>query len=474
MKIGEPRHERQHSVQGPPVDPPPYAALRLGGVALPRRSASAAGPATTELSGAVVAPGTFVVDSHVKKVQHPTGGVVGEILARDGDRVRAGDVVIRLDETVARANLAMVSKSLDELCGAPGPARGGAGRREGRSLPGCADDRARTRSGGRRTSCAASASCSTAGARPAPARSPSSRSASPSSQEQIDGTKLQASAKARRDRADPATSSIGVAGALEEEPRADHPRHLAQARGDAARGERGQLISTIAQAKGKISETELQIIQIDQDLRSEVSKELREVQAKIAELVERKVAAEDQLKRIDIRAPQDGIVHQSTVHTVGGVIGAGEPLMLVVPEGDELSIEVKVVAAGHRPAPAGARHGPAAVGLQPAHDAGDQGPGQRIAADLVTDERSGMSHYPVRIAFAEGEHDASARAKLLPGMPVEGLHPDGLPHGVLLPDEAARRQHGTGLQGRVIGSGRCGGDRIALNLPEASEGMPRA
>ena len=69
----------------------------------------------TELSGAVVAAGTVVVDSHVKKVQHPTGGVVGEILARDGDRVRVGDVVIRLDETVAKANLAMVVKSLDEL-----------------------------------------------------------------------------------------------------------------------------------------------------------------------------------------------------------------------------------------------------------------------------------------------------------------------------------------------------------------------
>ncbi|HYG63260.1 MAG TPA: biotin/lipoyl-binding protein, partial [Thermoanaerobaculia bacterium] len=69
----------------------------------------------TELSGAVVAPGQVVVDSHVKKVQHPTGGVVGEILVRDGDRVRAGDVVVRLDETVAKANLAMIDKSLDEL-----------------------------------------------------------------------------------------------------------------------------------------------------------------------------------------------------------------------------------------------------------------------------------------------------------------------------------------------------------------------
>src|SRR4029077_20249355 len=70
---------------------------------------------TTELSGAVVASGSLVVDTNVKKVQHPTGGVVGELRVRDGMRVKAGDVVIRLDETVTRANLAIVVKGIDEL-----------------------------------------------------------------------------------------------------------------------------------------------------------------------------------------------------------------------------------------------------------------------------------------------------------------------------------------------------------------------
>src|SRR4029434_1021833 len=70
---------------------------------------------TTELSGAVIAPGLLVVESDVKKVQHPTGGVVGELRVRDGDRVKAGQIVLRLDETQTRANLAVVTKSLDEL-----------------------------------------------------------------------------------------------------------------------------------------------------------------------------------------------------------------------------------------------------------------------------------------------------------------------------------------------------------------------
>ena len=71
--------------------------------------------AATNIAGAVVATGHFVVDSHLKKVQHPTGGVVGEILVRDGQRVTAGDVVMRLDATQTRASLAMVTKRLDEF-----------------------------------------------------------------------------------------------------------------------------------------------------------------------------------------------------------------------------------------------------------------------------------------------------------------------------------------------------------------------
>src|ERR1700732_4846767 len=70
---------------------------------------------TAQISGALIAPGSIVVDSNVKKVQHPTGGVVGELLARDGDLVKAGDVVVRLDDTVTKANLAIVTKNLDGL-----------------------------------------------------------------------------------------------------------------------------------------------------------------------------------------------------------------------------------------------------------------------------------------------------------------------------------------------------------------------
>jgi HlyD family secretion protein len=372
----------------------------------------------TELSGAVVAPGAVIVDSHVKKVQHPTGGVVGEIYARDGDRVRSGDVVIRLDETVARANLAMVSKSLDELAAHQGRLEAERDGAEEISF----SVALRTRLGEPEIADLLQSENRLFESRREARKGQKAQLKERISQlqEQIDGLDLQAAAKA--DEIQLIQSELSGVEQLWRKNLVPITRVTALKREETRlRGERGQLISNVAQAKGRISETALQIIQIDQDLRSEVSKELREVQAKVAELVERRVAAEDQLKRIDIRAPQDGYIHQSIVHTVGGVINAGEALMMIVPEADELSIEVKV--------------SPQDIDqLQPGLDtvlrlsAFNQrttpelkGRVSLIAADLVTDQRSGIQYYPVRVAFAEGERDRLGALKLVPGMPVEGL-----------------------------------------------------
>ncbi len=107
-------------------------------------------------------------------------------------------------------------------------------------------------------------------------------------------------------------------------------------------GERGQLVASTAASRGKIAETELQIIQIDREMRTEVGRDLAEIRGKWSELVEKRVAAQDQLKRIDLRAPQDGTVHQLTVHTIGGLVTPNEPAMLIVPLADQLLVEVRV------------------------------------------------------------------------------------------------------------------------------------
>jgi HlyD family secretion protein len=181
------------------------------------------------------------------------------------------------------------------------------------------------------------------------------------------------------------------------------------------------LIASAAQAKGKIAETALQILQIDQDLASEVAKELREVDGKIGEFVERKITAEDQLKRIDIRAPQDGTVFQLAVHTVGGVITAGDPIMLIVPEADNLSVEVKVnpqdidqlqlnQKAILRFSAFNARTTPEIEGIV-----------TRISADTSTDQRTGQTYYTIRISMPAEQIERLGNVKLLPGMPVEAF-----------------------------------------------------
>jgi HlyD family secretion protein len=359
-----------------------------------------------------------VVDSNVKKVQHPTGGVVGEIRVRDGDRVKAGDLVVRLDETVTRANLAVVTKGLDELA--------------------ARQDRLEAERDGR-TAINVHANLKARVADPEIARLVVGeqrlfelrreareglrlqlKERIEQLKEQIEGLKLQATAKADEIKLIQ-DELVGVQD-LWRKNLVPITRVTALRREETRlTGDRGQMISAIAQARGKISETELQIIQIDQDLRSEVAKELREVQAKSAELVERKVAAEDQLKRIDIRAPQAGIVHQLNVHTVGGVIAAGDLLMLVVPEADDLAIEVKVSPQDIDQLKIGQKAVLRLSAFNQRTTPEVNGEVKRIAADLLQDQTTGQSYYTARITMPDHEMTRLHGLKLLPGMPVEAF-----------------------------------------------------
>jgi len=190
---------------------------------------------------------------------------------------------------------------------------------------------------------------------------------------------------------------------------------------DAARlnGERAQYIASRAQAKGKITETELQIIQVDRDMVSEVSKDLRETNDKIGELIERKVTAEDQLRRIDIRAPQDGIVEQSTVHTVGGVITAGDAIMLIVPQADDLQVEAKVNPADIDKLQVGQKTLLRLSAFNQRTTPELNGVVSRVSPDVATDQRTGQSYYIIRISIPPDQLGHLGDAKLVPGMPVE-------------------------------------------------------
>jgi len=374
--------------------------------------------ATTELAGAVIASGLVVVDSNVKKVQHPTGGVVGELRVRDGDKVKAGDIVVRLDETITQANLAIVVKSLNELQARLARLEAERDNIDKIVFPGellgrGADaDVARTLAGEKnlfefRRSARAGQKAQL-------------RERIAQLKEEIQGLSGQTAAKKRE---------IELIGQELEGVRDLWRKNLVQIQRvtalerDAVRlgGELGQLMAAIAQAKGKISEIELQILQIDQDLRSEVAKDLREAQGKIAELVERKVAAEDQLKRIDIRAPQDGMVHQSTVHTVGGVIVAGEAIMVIVPQTDELTVESKLNPQDIDQVRIGQNAVLRFSSFNQRTTPELNGEVTRVSGDLTTDQRTGASYYTVRISLSEQELARLGGLRLIPGMPVEAF-----------------------------------------------------
>jgi HlyD family secretion protein len=384
-----------------------FLAIGLGGWA-----------STAEISGAIIAQGSLVVDSNVKKVQHPTGGVVGEVRVRDGDKVKAGDILIRLDETVTRANLAIVTKGLTELYARK--ARLAAERDGADSLAMPKELADRSDDPDVREALGSERKLFDLRRTARLGQKDQLQQRVKQLQEQITGLVAQQDAKSKEmsliDQELQGVRDLWAKNLVQFSRLTSLEREEAR-----LQGERGQLVAAAAEAKGKIVETGLQILQVDQEFTSDVAKELRETDSKIGEFVERKVTAEDQLKRTDIRAPQDGAVFQSTANTVGGVVTAGDPIMLIVPETDTLLVEAKVeprdieqVQIGQ---PVVLRFSAFNMRTTPEID----GTVVRVGADTSTDQRTGQSYYVVRIAMPVDEIKRLGDVKLTPGMPVEAF-----------------------------------------------------
>jgi HlyD family secretion protein len=372
--------------------------------------------ALTEISGAVIAPGKLVVDSNVKKVQHPTGGVVGDLKVKDGDRVKKGDVVVRLDETQARTSLAIVTKALDEMEARQARLEA---ERDGADKVSFPADLVARRGEPEVAQVMASEQ------RLFELRRSAREGQKAQLLEQIDqlrqqitGNEEQVAAKTKE--IDWNQQELGGVRGLWKDKLVPFSRVTTLER-DSARlhGERGALTASIAQAKGRISEIQLKILQIDEDLRTETGKELAEIRAKKAELTERRVAAEDQLKRIDLVAPQDGKIFQQAVHTIGGVIQAGEVLMLVVPDADELIIEAKVAPQDVDQIHVGQRAVVQFAAFNRRTTPELIGEVVGIGADITQDDRRNEAYYAVRIRISDKEMARLEGLQPMAGMPVE-------------------------------------------------------
>ena len=374
--------------------------------------------AATDLAGAVVATGHFVVDSNVKKVQHPTGGVVGEILVREGQRVTIGDVVMRLDATQTRANLAIVTKRLDEF--AVRRARLEAERDEAEAISFPADltgrmndpDIAQLITGERKLF-------------------ELRREARLGKKAQLHERVVQYEKEVRGLVAQEEAKVRGIAlierelkGVRElwEKGLVSIQRMMALEReGANLDGERERLVEAQAQSGGKIAETQLQIIQVDQDIPSEVAGNLRDIEGQTAEYIERRVSAEDQLKRIDLVAPESGLVHELVVHTVGGVISPADAIMLIVPDRDRLALEVQITPQDIDQIRMGQRAVLRMSAFNQRTTPELTGEVSRIAADLTQDQKTGLSYYVVRITVPPQELARLGKLTLVSGMPAEAF-----------------------------------------------------
>lgn len=372
--------------------------------------------ATTDLAGAVLAPGAVVVASNIKKVQHPTGGVVSQILVKNGDTVKAGDVVVRLDETVTRASLQVITKQIDELKGRV--ARLKAERDDAPTVVFPADIVARINEPdiaqiitGEQTLFESQTSTTKAQKRQLDERVEGFK-------QEITGNTAQAASKASETRL--IQKQLEALETLERQQLVSSDRMM-QMRREHARidGEMAQLAAAAGQSKGKIAEIEIQKLTLDSQGKADAVKDLREAEGKIIELTERRIAAEDQLKRVDIRSPADGIVDQMTVFTVGGVINTAEPLMMIVPQNDKLVVEAKIAphdidqARSHKKAvirfPAFNQR------TTPSLD----GTVASISAELTKEPQTGQQYYIARIKIDDAEMLRLGTLELVPGMPAE-------------------------------------------------------
>ncbi len=372
----------------------------------------------TEIVGAVIAQGSLVVETSLKKVQHPVGGVVSELAVRDGDRVKAGDVVMRIDATMTKANLAIIVKSLDQFTARKARLESERDRAGRVIFPQTLLDRA----GNGEVLAMMNAEQRLYENRKAVRESKKRQLEQRVRQlrDEISGMEAERAANLREqgmvDEELIRFRSLHERGLMEKSRLSTLERQATDIDGDI-----GRLMAGIAGVEAKISETALQILQIDEQWSEEVGSDLREMDARIGEYVERRVAAEDQLKRVDILAPQDGVVHQLSVHTIGGVVAPGEQIMMIVPEVDKLVVEVKVAPQDIDQIYYGQLTNLRFSAFNQKTTPEITGTVERISADVTVDQRTGTSFYLVRVATSQEQIKRLGEFSLMPGMPVEAF-----------------------------------------------------
>lgn len=372
--------------------------------------------ATSKLSGAVIGVGTVAVEGNVKHIQHREGGIVSDIDVRDGTPVVAGQRLIRLDDTVPRTNLAMISKQIGQLAALSMRLTAERDNAADLAVPAVIETTLDPAESVVNVQSERALFFARKGVLEGQKAQQQKRIAQ--LQQEADGLTLQRAARTEElhlvEQELTGVSSLHEKGLVPFSRLAELLRRQAQLSGD-----NGQLAADLARTETRRAETELQILQIDQDRRSEILTELRDVEHKIAELIQQQVAAKDQLRRIDILAPQDGIVHELTVHTLGGVVAPGETIMQIVPVSESLVVDARIHLADIDQIHIGQQVVLRFSAFNQRMTPEVSGTITTIAANLSSNPQTGEAWYSVRINIPKPELDRLGPLSLQVGMPVE-------------------------------------------------------
>ncbi len=369
--------------------------------------------AVAPLDGAAIAPGAVTVRSYKKMVQHLEGGIVSEILARDGDLVEEGQILLTLDDTQASSELQIVTAQRIAL-----------GAREARLIA--------ERDGLEQIFFPAELRRSDARAQQEieaqneifRARKTSNEGRIGILQQRIEQLENQvagmiASKESKELLADSYSQEMQETQTLLDQGFSELTR-LRQAERNFATytGEAAELTSNIAATEVQIGETRLQVLQLESDFRSEVVSELGDTQTRLQDANERITALTDIVRRTQITAPETGVVNGMQVHTIGGVIGAGTPIAEIVPASDELIIEASVspvdidrVSEGQDARIRFTTFGSRAPTIF--------GSVLSLSADAISDPNTGATYYLARVDVDPTSVADLGNLALLPGMPAE-------------------------------------------------------
>lgn len=374
---------------------------------------------TARIAGAVVSSGMIRVENHRQVVQHPEGGVVGAILAKNGDFVETGQTLIRFDDARLRSELKVVEGKLYEI-------RARSARLEAERdgldkviFPEDLVNIAKTEP---------SVADQIAGqSRQFLASQKALEQESELLREQI--TQIENRILGTRAQLDALRSQK----ALIAEELKNQKTLLGRGLTQAARvmqlsteqasimGEIGKLNADIAEFKGLIASIKIELVKLRTGQAREAISTLRDIQYTEIELAERRAALVDTLSRLDVKAPVSGIVFGTNVFALKSVVQPGAPIMYIIPQDQPLLIAARVDTNSIDQVRLGQEVALRFTVFDQRRTPELEGYVSRISADVITDEATGLAFYAVDILPGDGELGKLGEEVVLPGMPVEAF-----------------------------------------------------